>query len=307
MDKYYNNIKNLIENNIVETKKQEFSTNNHTLITYFNVGKLLVQAQGGKKRAKYGDNLIKEYSRKLTQEFGKGYDYTNLSRMRLLYLCFQKVGSVPQQLSWTHYYKLLSIKNESKRNYYINLAIENRLSVRQLINEIKNNSFERLVDNRKDIKLKYINDSNKNLTILDMIKDPILISIGNTKIDRLTEKALKKYILENIEKILLELGIGFCFVGSEQKIKIGNNYRYIDLVFFNYELNCFVLIELKINKLDIKDIGQLEFYVKYYDTEIKKDFHNATIGIVICKKNDPDISKYIYQNILVSSYKLINK
>ena len=147
----------------------------------------------------------------------------------------------------------------------------------------------------------------KDKEILDMIKDPILISIGNTKIDRLTEKALKKYILENIEKILLELGIGFCFVGSEQKIKVGNNYRYIDLVFFNYELNCFVLIELKINKLDIKDIGQLEFYVNYYDTEIKKSFHNPTLGIIICKKNDPNISKYINQNILVSSYELIRK
>lgn len=307
MDKYYNNIKNLIENNIVETKKQEISINNHTLITYFNVGKLLVQAQGGKKRAKYGDNLIKEYSRKLTQEFGEFYSYRNLWFMRQLFLTFQNVNSLSSQLSWTHYRYILPIKNESKRNYYINLAIENRLSVRQLINEIKNNSFERLIDNKKDIKLKYINNSNKNLTILDMIKDPILISIGNTKIDRLTEKALKKYILENIEKILLELGIGFCFVGSEQKIKVGNNYRYIDLVFFNYELNCFVLIELKINKLDIKDIGQLEFYVNYYDTEIKKSFHNPTLGIIICKKNDPNISKYINQNILVSSYELIRK
>ena len=139
-----------------------------------------------------------------------------------------------------------------------------------------------------------------------MIKDPILISIGNTKIDKLTEKALKKYILESIEKILLELGVGFSFVGSEKKIKVGNSYRYIDLVFFNYELNCFVLIELKINKLDIKDIGQLEFYVRYYDTEIKKDFHNTTIGIIICKKNDINIFKYNKNsNIVVSSFELI--
>ena len=139
-----------------------------------------------------------------------------------------------------------------------------------------------------------------------MIKDPILIGIGNTKIDKLTEKALKGYILDSIERILLELGVGFSFVGSEKKIKVGNSYRYIDLVFFNIELNCYVLIELKINKLDIRDIGQLEFYVRYYDTEIKKDFHNTTIGIIICKKNNKSISKYNNSNIYVSSYELVD-
>jgi len=307
MDKYYNNIKALIENNIVHVKKQEISINNHTLMTYFNVGRNLVEAQGGENRAKYGDNLIKKYSKRLTEEFGKGYDVSNLKRMRALYLCFRKGGSLSHQLSWTHYRYILPIKNESKRNYYINLAIENRLSVKELISEIKNNSYERLIGDKDNIELKYVNDSsNKQMTILDMIKDPILIGIGNAKIDKLTEKALKVYILESIEKILLELGVGFSFVGSEKKIKVGNSYRYIDLVFFNIELNCYVLIELKINKLDIRDIGQLEFYVRYYDTEIKKDFHNTTIGIIICKKNDENISKYNNSNIYVSSYELID-
>ncbi len=307
MDKYYNNIKTLIENNIVEIKKQKINVHNHTLMTYFNVGKNLVEAQGGEKRAKYGNGLIKKYSKKLTEEFGKGYDSSNLKRMRTLYLCFQKGGTVCHQLSWSHYRYILPIKNESKRNYYINLAIENRLGVRDLIREIKNNSYERLIGDKDNIELKYTNDnSNKQMTILDMIKDPILIGIGNTKLDKLTEKALKGYILESIEKILLELGVGFSFVGSEKKIKVGNSYRYIDLVFFNIELNCYVLIELKINKLDIRDIGQLEFYVRYYDTEIKKDFHNTTIGIIICKKNDKNISKYNNSNIYVSSYELID-
>jgi len=282
--------------------------NDNTLTTYFNVGKLIVEAQGGEKRAKYGDNLIKEYSKKLTLEFGKGYSEKNLKRMRLLYIYFKdlKRSTLLTQLSWSHYGYILSIKNESKRNYYINLSMENRLSVRELIREIKNNSYERLIGDKDNIELKYTNENNKSLTILDMIKDPILIGIGNTKTDKLTEKALKKYILESIEKILLELGVGFSFVGSEKKIKVGNNYRYIDLVFFNIELNCYVLIELKINKLDIRDIGQLEFYVKYYDTEIKKDFHNTTIGIIICKKDDKNISKYNNPNIYVSSYELVD-
>jgi len=147
-DKYLNNIKTLIEDNIVEIKKQQISVNNHTLITYFNIGKLLVSAQGGKKRAKYGNKLIKEYSVILTNKYGKGYDYTNLNRMRDLYLCFEKVGTVCQLLSWSHYRYILPIRNESKRNYYINLSIENRLSVRELIKEIKNNSYERLIDNK---------------------------------------------------------------------------------------------------------------------------------------------------------------
>lgn len=281
--------------------------NNNTLMTYYNVGKNLVEAQVGEKRAKYGNNLIKKYSKKLTEEFGKGYDSSNLKRMRQLYLTFQKSGTVSHQLSWSHYYKILTIKNDSKRNYYINLSIENRLSVKELIREIKNNSYERLIGDKDNIGLKYSNDSNNNqMTILDMIKDPILIGIGNTKIDKLTEKALKGYMLESIEKILLELGVGFSFVGSEKKIKVGNSYRYIDLVFFNIELNCYVLIELKLNKLDIRDIGQLEFYVRYYDTEIKKDFHNITIGIIICNKNDKNISKYNNSNIYVSSYELID-
>ena len=308
MNKYYKEIRLLIENNLIEIKKQEISVNNHTLLTYFNVGKLIVEAQGGEKRAKYGDNLIKEYSKKLTLEFGKGYSEKNLKRMRLLYIYFKNIkrSTVLTQLSWSHYGYILPIKNESKRNYYINLAIENRLSVRELIREIKNNSYERLIGDKSHIELKYTNNqSNKNLTILDMIKEPILISIGKTKVDKITEKALKKYILESIEKILLELGVGFSFVGSEKKIKVGNSYRYIDLVFFNYEINCFVLIELKINKLDIRNIGQLEFYVKYYDTEIKKDFHNTTIGIIICRKNDKNISKYNNPNIYVSSYELV--
>ena len=158
MDKYYKNIKQLIETNLVEVKKNEISSNYHTLITYYNVGKELIEAQGGEKRAKYGNTLIKDYSTKLTKEFGKGYDYTNLFRMRQLYLCFEKVGAMRQQLnpknqiassqisflniSWTHYRILLPIKNESKRNYYINSTIENNFSSRNLIKYIKTNAYE---------------------------------------------------------------------------------------------------------------------------------------------------------------------
>lgn len=209
------------------------------------------------------------------------------------------------KLTWTHYRCILSIKEESKRNYYINLAIQNTLTVRELKNEIKNNSYERLTNTEKE-NIKLIDESYEP-NILDMIKDPIIISCNKMILEKLDEKLLRDLLIDDIEKTLLELGVGFSYVGKEKRIKVGDNYRFIDLVFFNIELNCYVLIELKINKLDIRDIGQLEFYVNYYDDEIKKPFHNRTIGIIICKKKDNDIIKHNKSNnILVTSYKVNN-
>ncbi|MCL2355086.1 MAG: PDDEXK nuclease domain-containing protein, partial [Oscillospiraceae bacterium] len=221
------------------------------------------------------------------------------------YLCFQKGGTPSHQLSWSHYYKLLSIKNESKRNYYINSAIEHSFSVRQLVEYIKTNAYERLIE-KKNIKLKYIDDTKENeLGILDMIKNPILITINNSE-DKITEKALKKFMLEQIEKTMLELGVGFAYIGSEVPIRIDNKTLRPDLVFFNTELACYVIIELKLIELTIKDIGQIEFYVKYYDSNIKKPFYNPTIGITISKKINENVLKYNEkQNIKHSTYKIV--
>ena len=223
--------------------------------------------------------------------------------MRLLYQTFQKGGAVPHQLSWTHYCILLFIKNQSKRNYYINLSIDNRLSTRDLKTEIKNQAFERLsYADKSNIELK---SNNKNYSIIEMIKDPIKISLENSADKKLSEKALKKYILDSIEKFILELGVGFAFVSSEQKIKVGDVYKYIDLVFFNIKLNCYVLIELKINNLDIRDIGQLKFYIKYYDANIKEPYNNQTIGIIVCKENNSEIESVLKEkNIKITSYEL---
>jgi len=200
---------------------------------------------------------------------------------------------------------LLSIKNESKRNYYINSAIEHSFSVRQLVEYIKTNAYERLIE-KKNIKLKYIDDTKENeLGILDMIKNPILITINNSE-DKITEKALKKFMLEQIEKTMLELGVGFAYIGSEVPIRIDNKTLRPDLVFFNTELACYVIIELKLIELTIKDIGQIEFYVKYYDSNIKKPFYNPTIGITISKKINENVLKYNEkQNIKHSTYKIV--
>ena len=207
--KYLDNIKELIEQDIVLNKKHRMIENNSRLTTYFEIGRLIVEAQGGCERAKYGNGLIKMWSRELTELYGKGYDYTNLSRMRQLYLVFQKIGSVSQQLTWTHYRYILCLKEHLKMNYYINISIKQNLSVRQLKEKIKNNEYERL-EYKEEIEL--INEE-KEITIKDMIKNPILINTSK-EFDKLSEKALKGFILEKIEEFLLELGYGVTYVGS---------------------------------------------------------------------------------------------
>ena len=173
-DEYFERIKELIERNIVFEKKTNLIKEKNRLETYFNIGKEIVEAIG--IRSEYGKGLLKEYSNKLTSLYGKGYDYSNLRRMRQLYLTFEKCGSVTHKLSWTHYYIILPIKNESERNYYINLCVKNRLTVRELKEEIKNKSYERLISpNKDDIGL--IND-NYEPDIIDMIKDPIIIKVN---------------------------------------------------------------------------------------------------------------------------------
>ena len=308
MDKHYENIKVLIENNLVETKKNEIKNNYHTLTTYFNVGKNIVDAQGGETRAKYGDNLIKEYSHKLTEEYGKQYSERTLRNMRQFFLTFKSKQiwlTVSAKLNWSHFESLLPIKNESKRNYYINSTIEHNFSVRQLREYIKTNAYERLIGN-DDIKLKHnIPSSNDNADIMKMIKKPILIVI-NKSTNKINENALKQLMIEQIEKTMLELGAGFAFVGSEIPIRIDNKILKPDLVFFNYEFNCFVILELKLKELTIKDIGQIEFYIKYYDSDIKKPFHNPTIGITISERVNKSLIDYNQKdNIEHTTYELI--
>jgi len=306
MDKHLNDIRELIENDLVDDKKREISKNVSKLMTYYNVGKLLVTAQGGEERAKYGNKLIKQYSTKLTKEFGSFYSDRTLRHMRQFYLTYKIWKPVVSKLDWSHHLILLPIKNESKRNYYINSCIEHGFSKRQLIDYIKSNAYERLL-NHENIELKYLdNKQDDNLNILDIIKDPILISIEKST-DKITERALKKFMIENIEKTILELGKGFYFGGSEKPIKINGKTHRPDLIFFNTELNAHVIFEIKLKELRKIDISQIEFYVNYYDAEIKKLFHNPTIGITISKKVDREMLKYIEKdNIEHTTYEIVS-
>ncbi|MBR6690132.1 MAG: DUF1016 family protein [Bacilli bacterium] len=294
---YLNDIKNLIEKDIVLKKKHRLIEEDSRIVTYYEIGKLIVEAQGGESRAKYGNGLIKEWSKELTNLYGIGYDDSNLRRMRQLYLTFKICGAVPHQLTWTNLSIILPIKEESKRNYYINLCTKQNLSSRKLKEKIKNNEYERL-EYKDNIKL--LTDD-KTISIRDMIKNPILIK-NNDKIDKLSEKALKKFILEKIEDFLLELGYGFLFAGSEYKL---GKYK-CDLLFFNTELNSYIVIELKIRKLKPIDIGQIKYYMNYIDTNIKKDYMNKSIGIILCKEDNEIVVKYVTdERILFTTYELV--
>ncbi len=302
---YFDKIRNIIEEKEVNDRVRYLESNKETIKTYFEIGKLLTEAQGGEKRAKYGDNLIKEWSVKLSKEYGKNYSRRNLELMRRFYVLFRKTNTVCSQsnLSWSHYRYLLKFDDENERNYYINRCIENNLSVRGLINEIKADSFNRLsYADKKNIKL--IGErENKELRIEDMLHDPIIINIDEE--EKLSEKVLKKYILKELEKVFLELGTGFTFVGSEYKVMYNDKNYFIDLLFFNYKLNRFMACELKKTQVTAKDIGQTLNYMKVIDRTLKELHHNKTMGIIISRKNNKLILEYVSDlDIFLTTYKL---
>lgn len=228
--------------------------------------------------------------------------------MRQFYIIFQKLGSLSQvfKLTWTHYRYLLKFKNQNEMNYYINKCLTNNLSVRALINEIKTDSFNRsTIKDKNNITL--ITDNNTHEPSLsDMLKNPIIINADN--LDNINEKAIKKYILSELENFFLELGYGFTFVASEYKIKVGNNNYFIDLLLYNVKLNCYVVIELKRGNFSPKDIGQIKVYMNYIDECVKENFNNKTEGIIICKENNKLICKFVSnKNISIINYLLKEK
>ena len=293
--KYYNEIKNQIINNEITKRVKDYSKNKSDLDTYYKVGKLLSKA--GKH---YGERIIKEYSIKLTKEIGKGYGVSNLKRMRQFYYIIEKGVAMPHQLSWSHILSLLPINNINEINYYIEVSIKQNLSYRELRNKIKNQEYERLDESTK---LKLITKEENKVS--DFIKNPIIIK-NSYNYTEVSEKLLKKLILEDLDNFMSELGNGFCYIGNEYKIKIGNSYNYIDLLLFNYEYNCFVVIELKVTELRKEYIGQIEVYMNYIDNNLKKITQDKTIGIIICKKDNHFIMEYCSDNrILSREYNLI--
>ena len=272
-EQYYQEIEHIIKRNEINKKVRKIEENKDLVRIYLDIGRLIVEAQGGSFRAKYGNELIKKWSIKLTKIYGKGYNYTNLSRFRQFYLCFPILAAVRQQLSWTHYKRLLPIKDENKRNYYFNLCIKNHLSERELGREIKSNSYERLIN--KPLKIDIIIPTKYSITS-DM-KNPIIIPVAK---EIKSEHDLEISILSNLSFFFKQLGEGFAFIENQFKINDGQNNYYIDILLFNYELNCFIVVELKLRSLKKEDKAQIEFYMKLIDEQIKKPFHNKSIGTI---------------------------
>lgn len=292
---YYDEIKEQIINNEITKKVKDYSKNRSDLTTYYNVGKLLAEA--GKH---YGEGIIKEYSKKLINDIGKSFNESLLKRFRQFYLLIEKGATMSHQLLWSQYVELIPINDIIKINYYINKIIDNNLTVRQLRIMIKNREYERLPES---LKTKLI--SQEKTTINDLIPNPILIK--NTKdTNIISEKLLHQLIINDIELFLRELGNLFCFIGSEYKIKIGENYNYIDLLLYNIEFNCYVVIELKITELKKEYIGQIQIYMNYIDSNLKTISQDKTIGIIICKKDNKYIMEYASDDrILAKEYKLV--
>jgi len=280
---YYGEIKNKLIDNEIYSRVKDYSKERNKVITYFEIGRLLNEAGG-----KYGDNIINEYSKKLVLEVGKKYNRRTLFRMKQFYNVFsnEKVSPLVTQLTWTHCLILLSLNNYNEINYYIVQIISRYLSKRQLENVIKSKEYERLPEETKS---KLINK--ENINIVGFVKNPIIIK-KNSNFEIISEKILQQLILEDIPSFLKELGSGFTFVENEFKIKIGDNYNYIDLLLFNYLYNCFVVVELKITELKKEHIGQIEVYMNYIDKNIKSINHNKTIGIIIVKKGNKFILEY---------------
>ncbi len=286
MNGYYTEIEQYIKRNEVNKVARKLEENQDILTNYWHIGRLLVEAQGGKLRAKYGNELIKKWSLKFTEKYGKGYSYTNMSRFRQFYLCFPILATA-SQLSWNQIQEVLPIKDINKRNYYINLCIKQRLTIKSLRELKRNNTYERLLE------------------ITDNIHNPILLEL-NKEEKIVSEHDLEVALLARLKSFFSQLGEGFLFAGNQYKIIYeGRNY-FIDILLFNVKLNCFIVVELKVRNLRKEDKGQIEFYMELVDKIVKESFHNKTIGIIITKEQDKFIASFVgSENIIPLIYKIL--
>ena len=291
---YYNEIKNELINNKINRKVKSYSINKSDLNTYYNVGKLLLDAGN-----QYGESIIKDYSLRLTEDLGPGYSQRNLRNMRQFYKVSQKWQTLSAKLSWSHYCEILWF-DDNKFQYYIKITELNNLSIRQLRKRIKSNEYERLPEFTKN---KLIDQKESN--IVEFVKNPILIKNSNNY-DIFSEKVLQKLILEDIENFLDELGNGFTFIKSEYPIKLNDRYNYIDLLLYNIKYKCYVVVELKVTELKKEHTGQIMTYMNYIDKNVKTIDENNTVGIIICKQDNEYVIKYCSDDrIIAREYELV--
>ena len=286
--------------------------NTELLSTYWNVGKIIVEhEQENKDRADYGKQTLKELSKALTKEFGKGFSVSNLQFMRRFYQSYQIQQTVSVKLSWSHYCELLTISDPDKRSFYEKETINSGWSIRELKRQISTSLYERLLlsegKTNKETVLALAEKGIEMSTPLDIIKDPYVFEfLGVPENKPLLESDLEKALVAQIEKFLLELGRGFMFVGTQQRITLNNTHYYVDMVFYNKILRAYVLIELKTTKLTPEAAGQLNMYLNYYAAEVNDEHDNPPIGIILCTDKDSIAAEYalggLSNNIFASRY-----
>lgn len=299
-DDVINSIKALMERSRNEVARQ---VNNILLETYWEIGRIIVEdEQGHEQRAEYGKELINDLSRQLTKEYGRGFSRSNLQNMRNLYLSYPICQTLSGKLTWSHYCELLSISDEKKRSFYEKESINANWSVRELKRQIKTSLFERLLlssgeENKEkvlDLALKG-NEINKPS---DLVKDPYVFEfLGLPEEKPMMESDLERALIDHIEKFLLELGKGFMYVGSQQRVTLGNTHYYVDMVFYNKILRSYVLIELKTSKLMPEAVGQINMYLNYYKAEVNDEMDNEPIGIILCTDKDGVQAEYALGNL----------
>ena len=289
--------------------------NNELVAAYWNIGRVIVEhEQNSSKRAEYGKDSMRQLSRTLTKEFGKGFSLSNLYNMRQIYVDYPKFQSLTGKLTWTHYCELLSISDREKRSFYEKEAVNSNWSVRELKRQIDSSLFERLLLSRGDAnKEQVLALAEKGIEIAepaDLIRDPYVFEFLGIPEDKpMLESDLERALVQQIEKFLLELGRGFMFVGTQQRVTINNTHYYVDMVFYNKILRAYVLIELKTTKLTPEAAGQINMYLNYYASEVNDPDDNPPIGIILCTEKDSITAEYalggLSNNIFASRYVLV--
>ncbi len=298
-------MKQLINNHIIEdirnllinSRVQLQQTINSVMVqTYWHIGKIIVEdEQKGELRAEYGKKQLEQISKTLSEEFGKGFDARNLRNMRQFYLTFPIWNAVSTKLSWTHYRVVMRIENQNARERYIKETIENNWSVRALERQISTLYYERLLSSRD--KAPVIQEASEKTNLLQMdiknyLRDPYILDFLNLPTASVVESTIEQGLIDNLQHFLLELGRGFAFVSRQQRLSVEEQDFYIDLVFYNFKLKCFLLIDLKLGRLTHQDVGQMDTYVRIYDKFHKSEDDNPTIGLILCSEPSQAVAKY---------------
>lgn len=307
-DDYYEKINQMI----INSKTNIIRNINHEMVElYYNIGQVINELIDEYNLEKSQNEIIKSFSNKLTKQFGQGFSVPSLKKMKKFYQVFNGGSTLWNQLSWSHNRLIMNIDDDKRRNFYLEECIKSNWSVRQLERQINSFYYERLISTKEPYKEEVKNEINtleKKDKIENFVKDPYVLEFLDIKNKRFLERDLESNLLEHIQEFLLELGRGFSFVSRQKRIDVDGDNFYIDLVFYNYVLKCFVLIDLKLDKLTHQDIGQMDFYVRYFDNEIKEKEDNPTIGIILCSDKKDTIVKYSVlndnKNLFASKYQL---